>query len=186
MKRVYNAFYHLYSVDDLSGKMSPDEIIVEDSNAGYEFFDNVCKEKGILCENAGGKSEIIDALRASEKEKVLVIADGASIGPGMNELFQYMKAYPHTKCYLPESFEWLILKSGLIDGNAVQDILQRPQDFIERQEYFNWERFFTSVLLQYTKDTYLQYTKHKLNNAHLHARSKQAILEVMERIIEPL
>ncbi|MDE7275128.1 MAG: hypothetical protein K2N95_19145 [Lachnospiraceae bacterium] len=73
MKKVYNAFYCLYSVEELSGKISPNEIIVEDSNSGYEFFDYVCKEKGILCGNAGGKSKIIDVLRASKGESVLVV-----------------------------------------------------------------------------------------------------------------
>lgn len=179
MKRVYNAFYHLYSVEDLSGKGSPDEVIVEDSNSGYEFFDHVCRARGIKCEYAGGKSKIIDALRASESETVLVVADGASIGSEMNELFQYMKAHPHTGCYLPESFEWLILKSGLVDGNAVQDLLQHPQDFIESQEYFSWERFFTNVLIRYTENTYLQYTKHKLNEAYLHDRALRVILAAM-------
>lgn len=183
MKKVYNAFYRLYSVEELSGKISPNEIIVEDSNSGYEFFAYVCKEKGISCGNAGGKSKIIDVLRASKGESVLVIADGASIGPEMNELFQYMKKCPHTRCYLPESFEWLILKSGLIDGNAVRDILQHPQDFIESQEFFSWERFFTSVLVQYTKNTYLYYTKHRLNKAYFHEKSKRAILEIMERVV---
>lgn len=179
MKRVYNAFYHLYSVEDLSGKGSPGEVIVEDSNSEYELFDHVCRARGIKCEYAGGKSKIIDALRASESETVLVVADGASIGSEMNELFQYMKAHPHTGCYLAESFEWLILKSGLVDGNAVQDLLQHPQDFIESQEYFSWERFFTNVLIRYTENTYLQYTKHKLNEAYLHDRALRVILAAM-------
>lgn len=184
MKKVYNEFYHIYSVQDIPEKMRVDEIIVEDSNSGYEFFDHVCKEKRILCENAGGKSKIIDFLQGSTFKNLLVIADGASIGPEMNELFQYMKTHPCTRCYLPESFEWMILKSGIIDGNAVQDILQHPQDFIESQEYFSWERFFTSLLMQYTQGTYLQYSKHKLNEAYLHDKSKMAILDVMEKIMD--
>ncbi len=184
MKRVFNAFYHLYRVEELSEKISPEEVIVEDSNAGYEFFGHVCRARRISCVSAGGKSRLIDALRGSERENVLVIADGASIGPEMNELFQYMKVHSHVRCYLPESFEWLILRSGLIDGNEVKDILQHPQDFIESQEYFSWERFFTNVLIRYTENTYLQYTKHKLNDTYLHDRSVQMISNAMERVLE--
>ncbi len=101
----------------------------------------------------------------------------------MNELFQYMKLHPDTKCYLPESFEWIILKSGLIDGNEVQEILSHPQDFIDSQDYFSWERFFTALLIQYTQDTYLHYSKHRLNEVYLHDRSKMMILKVMEKIV---
>ncbi len=35
-------------------------------------------------------------------------------------LEKLMNANPRIHCYLPESFEWLILKSGLIDGNKIQ------------------------------------------------------------------
>lgn len=115
-------------------------------------------------------------------EKILVIADGASIGPEMNELFQYMQAHPETKCYLPESFEWMILKSGIIDGNTIHDLLEHPHDFIESQQFVTWERFFTSLLIQTTKDTYLHYNKQRLNTAYLHNKSKKAILNVMEGI----
>ena len=127
-------------------------------------------------------TNITDKLQSSKDKNTLVIADGASIGSEMNELFQFMKIHPNTKCYLPESFEWIILKSGLIDGNAVRDILEHPHDFIEGQEYFNWERFFTAILIQYTQGTYLKYSKHKLNEAYIHDKSKKSILDVMDWI----
>ena len=182
MKRVFNEFYHIYGCGEIAEKFRPDQIIVEDSNSGYDFFCNVCSEYGIVCKSAGGKSKIIDQLKESGAENALVIADGASIGPEMNELAQYMRAHPDVKCYLPESFEWIILKSGLIDGNEIQDILAHPQDFAESQDYFSWERFFTDVLIQYTKDTYLQYHKRRLNTVYLHERAKKEILRVCNKI----
>lgn len=183
MKKIYNEFYHIYSSETLLEEVRPDELLVEDSNSGYYFFCDVCEEKGISCKSAGGKSKIKDKLRESEKENVLVIADGASIGPEMNELSQYMKTHPRTKCYLPESFEWIILKSGLIDGNTIQDILEHPQDFIESQTYFNWEQYFTNILIQYTQNTYLKYNKSKLNESYLHEKAKKMILNVMENVL---
>ncbi len=35
---------------------------------------------------------------------------------------------------LPESFEWLILQSGLIKEKELQDILESPEEFIEREK----------------------------------------------------
>jgi hypothetical protein len=78
--------------------------------------------------------------------------------------------------------KWLILKSGQIDGKTIQDILQHPEDFIESKEYFSWEQFFTALLIEYTKDTYLKYTKSHLNEAYLQGKAKQEILDVMEGI----
>ncbi|MCI8447638.1 MAG: translation initiation factor 2 [Eubacterium sp.] len=191
-KRIYNEFYEIYSAESILGKMKsgqtepikfkPDKIIVEDSNSGYEFFLHVCQKAGITCQSSGGKSKIKDLLDKSDQNHILIIADGASIGPEINELFLFMQSHPNTKCYLPESFEWLILKSGLIDGNAVSNILDHPQDFIESQEYFSWERFFTAVLVKYTQNTYLSYSKYQLNNSYLHDRPKKAILDIIEGI----
>ncbi len=76
----------------------------------------------------------------------------------------------------------MILKSGQIDGKAVQDILEHPENFIESQKYFSWERFFTALLVQYTQNSYLKYNKSKLNEAYLQGRMKKAVLDVMEGV----
>ena len=182
-KRVYNEFYHIYGSGEATGEVKPDAVVAEDSNSGFDFFNYVCGECHIPCRNAGGKSKLKDVLQELGYKNTLVVADGASIGPEMNELSQYMKLHPDTKCYLPESFEWLILKSGLIDGNRVREILEHPQDYVESQEYFSWERFFTSLLIQYTHGTYFNYSKRKLNEVYLHEKNRKAILDVMEKIV---
>jgi hypothetical protein len=164
-----------------SGKVKPNTIVVEDSNSGYEFFQEVCMENGVVCLSAKGKSNLKQMV-SHGVGSVLVVADGAAIGSEMNELYQQMRAERSVKCYLPESFEWLILKSGQIDGKTIQDILQHPEDFIESKEYFSWEQFFTALLIEYTKDTYLKYTKSHLNEAYLQGKAKQEILDVMEGI----
>lgn len=86
------------------------------------------------------------------------------------------------KCYLPESFEWLLLKSGVIDKAMVRDILNHPEDFIESQKYFSWERFFTALLAEYTQDSYFRYSKNKLNEVCLHEKIRQAVLNVIEGV----
>ena len=53
---------------------------------------------------------------------------------------------------------------------------------IESREYFSWERFFTAVLVEETKDTYLAYAKRKLNPVYLNDTIKDAVLKQMEMI----
>lgn len=182
LKRTYNEFYHIYSKEKLTSKVVPHRLVVEDSNSGYEFFKNVCDENNIECISAGGKSNIERLLKKQTHTSTLVIADGAAIGPEMNVLYGYMQKHPNVKLYLPESFEWLILKSGIIDGARVQEILEHPEDYIESGEYFSWEQFFTVLLTEETKDTFLQYAKEKLNEAYLRDDVKEAILKVMDNI----
>ncbi len=181
LRRTYNEMYQIYSPETFWGRVRPDTIVVEDSNSGYEFFRAVCEEYNIRCLSAKGKSNLKQAVPQSG-EQILVVADGAAIGSEMNELYQMMKTNSHMKCYLPESFEWLILKSGQIDGKTVQDILEQPEDYIESRKYFSWERFFTALLVEYTQGSYLKYSKSKLNDTYLQGRIKQAVLEVMEGV----
>ncbi len=181
LRRTYNELYQIYSPETFSGQVKPDTIVVEDSSSGYEFFQAVCTERGMGCLSAKGKSNLKQTVPQIKKQ-VLLVADGAAIGSEMNELYQLMKLEPSIKCYLPESFEWVILKSGLIDGKTVRDILEHPEDFAESSEYFSWERFFTALLVEQTKDTYLKYTKSRLNEAYLRDKAKQAILDVIKGV----
>ena len=76
----------------------------------------------------------------------------------------------------------LILKSGLIDGNRIADILQHTEDFLESSEHFSWERFYTKLLISETEGTYLQYSKQKLNDVYLNPNEKEAIIKAAEII----
>ncbi len=84
--------------------------------------------------------------------------------------------------YLPESFEWLILSSGILKKGIVTAILSTPYDYVESEKYFSWERFFTAVLINETKDTYMAYLKRKLNPAYLSDTVKEAIFSQMINI----
>ena len=182
LKQTYNEMYRIYSAKEFHTKRKPKAIIVEDSNSGFDFFRTVCHDTGILCMSAHGKSNLRTAMINSGERNVMAIADGAAIGPEMNELYQFLKSHPDAGCYLPESFEWLILKSGLIDGKEIQEILKCPEEHIESEKYFSWERFFTALLTERTKNSYLSYSKTKLNEAYLNEKPKTAILHTVEGI----
>ena len=173
--RIYSEFYPLY--DDEKPSV-PELLIVEDTNAGYEFFRAICEKVGIECVSANGKSNIYNTIRKCEGKTVLVVADGAAFGPEMERVFSLRKA-KRVMFYLPESFEWLILKSGLIDGNRVMEILDHPYDHIISEKYFSWERFFSALLVEETEDTYLKYKKSKLNKNYLNDENLMAIKAVI-------
>ena len=180
-KKVYQQMYRIYAnVQNVPVK--PERIIVEDSNAGYDFFHAVANESGVSCESAGGKSNIFAMLEETQKEQICVIADGAAIGPEMSRLYKMAEKMKNISLYLPESFEWIILSSGLIDGKEVEKILETPENYIDSKEYFSWERFFTRLLMQETKDSYLSYKKSRLNKTYLHPKNRNAILKSIEGI----
>ena len=91
-----------------------------------------------------------------------------------------MKA--NIKLYLPESFEWLILQSGIINEREIKKILEEPEQYIDSKDYFSWEQYFTKLLMEYTEGTYLQYHKSKLNETYLHDKNKRQILESIKGV----
>ena len=44
LKQTYNEMYNIYNMDSLKSDLKPEVVITEDSNSGYQFFENVCKE----------------------------------------------------------------------------------------------------------------------------------------------
>ena len=180
-RKVYQQMYQIYSnIQDVPVK--PEKIITEDSNSGYDFFEAVSRQKGMSCESAGGKSNIFSLLKDAGNEEICVIADGATIGPEMNRLYKQSEKHKNIKLYLPESFEWIILKSGLIEGKKLKEILEKPEEYIDSREFLSWERYFTKLLTNITQGTYLKYNKSKLNGTYLHEKNKEQILRSIEGI----
>ena len=152
----------------------PQTVIVEDSNAGFEFFRALCDKAGCECVSAGGKGNVLRELRRCSSERILVMADGAAFGPHM-EMVLALADQKGAGLFLPESFEWLVLKSGLVRSGELDQMLADPASFVESREFFSWERFFEAVLVGETRGTYLSYAKRKLNPAYLQEREFSAV-----------
>jgi hypothetical protein len=171
VRKFYSQNKRLYSKSKL--ETVPDLVIVEDSNSGFEFWRAVCAKAQIACVSANGKSNVARALldAPAHARHILVVADGAAFGPEMEQV--HMLAQQRgADLFLPESFEHMVLSSGLVraqgaSGAAVADILANPAAFIDSQQYFSWENFFTDELVSATAGTYLQYSKAHLNDAYL-------------------
>lgn len=177
LQQTYQEFYRIYGDVKNSIQFNPDIIIVEDSNAGYEFFENAAEDRVWETISAGGKSNIYKLLKKFDNKKILVIADGAAFGPEMDRVMKKINLSADKAIFLPESFEWLILKSDVIRDKALEEVLDNPGDYIESREYMSWERFFTALLVDKTKDTYLCYSKSKLNEAYKNKKIQQTILQ---------
>ena len=181
LKQSYHSFYRIYP-DSTTENIKPEKILTEDSNSGYQFFDAVCKEQQIQCDTANGKSNVFSYLKVHKDEKILVIADGAAFGPEMDRVLQLVQTRKNLALYLPESFEWLILSSGILKDAETTQILQTPSGYIDSKEYFSWEHYFTALLIEKAAGTYLNYTKKTLNEAYLRDGVKNAILGQMQKV----
>ena len=134
------------------------------------------------CETMNGKSNVFHYLNMHKNERILVIADGAAFGSGIDRVMQLMGGKDQVVLYLPESFEWLILKAKVVKSKWADQVLEKPWEYVERKTYFSWERFFTAVLIEETNGSYLAYAKRKLNPAYLNDSVKDSILEQMTKI----
>lgn len=182
LKQSYNELYRLYGADTYENNVKPEVVITEDSNSGYQFFEAVCREKQLGCESMQGKSNVFHYLNVHKKEKILVIADGAAFGSEIDRVIQLINGRENIALYLPESFEWLILSAGVLKNSRIDKTLADPSEYVESRKFFSWERFFTAVLIEETKGTYLEYAKRKLNQAYLNQAIKNAILEQIKGI----
>lgn len=139
------------------------------------------------CISAHGKSNISRSVLCHSSSSCLIIADGAAFGSEMERIMEMIHAGYRITMYLPESFEWLILKSGILKDNEIGTILNAPEDYIESREFLSWERFFTALLTNKTAGTYYRYSKASLNRAFLHSKEKNAILAVIpENIVHTI
>ena len=177
---VYHHMYRIYGDGKLNTVQAepPSTIITEDSNSGYEFFSALAEKAGLSCFYAGGASRIFELLQEM-KGSVTVIADGAAFGSQMARIYQTVCRKSGIRLYLPESFEWIILASDVLSDNEVRAILKNPADYIDSKTYFSWERFFTSLLVSKSNDTWLKYNKSELNPVYLKGKCKEDVLAVL-------
>ncbi len=192
IKQVYNESYWLYEEYTIDGIIKPTFIITEDSKTGHQFFSSL----GIKCDTAGGKSKIVDKIIERDENMVLIIADGAALGPEIDAITKALKVNKNYALYTPESFEWLLLKSDLFSNtvatsNEIKEILERPSDYIESSQYFSWERFFTSYLVGITTEMQKGHEmigykypsdKGKLPEAYLRKQTIEKVLKNIPKI----
>lgn len=162
------------------------KIIIEDSKSGLLFFSKLFLNLPVISSN--GNSNIKLYLQNLNENNILIIADGAAFGPYIDECLNYIHSIDQrVVLFLPESFEWLLLKSKVIDFEDLDQILENPSDYIECSKYVSWERFFTDLAIKYSDEKY-KYSKHNLNNFYLQSvnldKVKSILPEELQKIID--
>lgn len=179
-RRVYNEMHRLYHFDVREMK-EPEAVITEDSNSGYEYFHALYGDR---CISAHGKSNVYDRIRSVWDKTVLAVVDGAAFGSEIGKIFRYQET-GKMKCtlYAPESFEYLILSSGLID--VPKGILQETYLYADSRTFMSWEEFYSSYLADATRNTVYQYSKLKLADVYKTEGAVARIAAVMPETITP-
>lgn len=183
-KRVYSDIDKMYDKPHKASlPFKPQVIITEDSGAGFQFFDSIARELGIQCISANGKSGVFRELAAHPSKKVVVIADGAAFGSEIEDIVKQQTLWTNrVGIYLPESFEWIILSSGVVALEDM-DMLDSPERYADSVEYMSWERYFTELLEETTKESkYQKYSKDKLAEFYLQDRVKKDIRQFIKGI----
>lgn len=178
----YHSFKKLYKADGkhvygTAKKMKYASVLTEDSKAGYEFFSKYADNKGMNCFSAGSNASVFKWIQEKENSNTLVIADGAAFGSEMNRVMKLQECGAKFRLCLPESFEWLILKSGLIKSEDIIEILNTPSEYIESSKFFSWERFFSSLLINETVGTPFKYEKDEMNPTYLNHQNISIIVK---------
>lgn len=175
---------HIYSASNTRRKFQFDIFLTEDSKSGYQFFKNCFDGTKVICESSGSNSEIFKWLRNYveqenfREKKVFVLADGAAFGSEIDRVLKLQSLTDDNfRICLPESFEWLILKSGLIKVSDLVSVLENPSEYIDSRDYFSWENFFEDFLIRNTLNTPFQYAKKEINPIYLNKNNSKKITE---------
>lgn len=140
--------------------IKPDYIITEDEKVGYRFYKDTLKDKGVVCISAKSKDKIIKTILdiPDDFKTLVIIADGAAFGSNIEGVLDIVdfklrgKVGRKIRILLPESFEYIILASGIIKVDKTK--LVETYNFAESSVYFSWERYYTELLEEESNGIY--------------------------------
>lgn len=183
IKESYHSFKEIYSNYPILENNKLQNVITEDSNSGYQFFSKAFNKCNVI--SANGNSNIVKKVKEIGDGDTLVIADGAAFGALIENCLDYFESQLNRRIslWLPESFEYLILKSGAIEIKGLADVLEETSKYVECKRYISWERFFTETLIELTRDKIEKYSKDILNEYYLQDKiARMIIKEIPEKI----
>lgn len=167
IKESYHEFRGVYSNYPILENNKIQNVVTEDSNSGYQFWINVFKDSNVISSNGNGN--LIKRVKALKSGDTLVIADGAAFGSLIESCIDSFKIQLDRRIslWLPESFEYLILRSGIIHSEKLSNVLENTSEYVDCKKYESWERFFTDILIELTADGIEKYSKDTLNEYYL-------------------
>ena len=167
IKESYHEFKEIYSNYPIIENNKVQNVVTEDSNSGYQFWMHVFKNSNVTSSNGNGN--LMKRVKELESGDILVIADGAAFGSLIETCMSSFQIQTERgiALWLPESFEYLILKSGIFKSDKITQILDNIPEYVESEKYESWENFFTDILIMLTADGVEKYSKNLLNSYYL-------------------
>lgn len=165
--RMFCKQQQIYKSNNIAQNAIISKIVTEDSKTGYEFYNEYAKTHNIQCEHADGKTNVSKKiLNKNNSQTTLIIVDGAAYGSEMNNTMILINSIPGYILFTPESFEWLLLNSNILNEPYITEVLKAPYNYIESSEFFSWEKYFTDLLNKATKESNIM-PYNKSNNKSL-------------------
>lgn len=169
-----------YAINNARKKKADfDTLLTEDSKSGLEFYEHYFSGSKVKCISAGSNTSIYGWLVENCDKNIFVVADGAAFGAEMNRVMSLQQKYPNITICLPESFEWMILKSGLLKMENLEAVLANPSNYIESADYSSWEQFFTEFLIKNSQGTHFSYSKKGINSFYVVKRNMDKVVAVI-------
>ena len=165
--RIFCKQQQIYKSNNIAQNAIISKIVTEDSKTGYEFYNEYAKTHNIQCEHADGKTNVSKKIvNKNNSQTTLIIVDGAAYGSEMNNTMILINSIPGYILFTPESFEWLLLNSNILNEPYITEVLKAPYNYIESSEFFSWEKYFTDLLNKATKESNIM-PYNKSNNKSL-------------------
>ena len=77
----------------------------------------------------------------------------------------------------------LLLKANVVPELNVNVILKQPEDYVDSKKYVSWERYFTDLLVDNTRNSPIwAYSKRKLLKMYLSSKVVNAVKKIMKLI----
>lgn len=77
----------------------------------------------------------------------------------------------------------LLLKANVVPELNVNVILKQPEDYVDSKKYVSWERYFTDLLVDNTRNSQIwAYSKRKLQKMYLSSKVVNAVKKIMKLI----
>ena len=165
--RMFCKQQQIYKSNNIAQNAIISKIVTEDSKTGYELYIEYAKTHNIQCEHADGKTNVSKKIvNKNNSQTTLIIVDGAAYGSEMNNTMILINSIPGYILFTPESFEWLLLNSNILNEPYITEVLKAPYNYIESSEFFSWEKYFTDLLNKATKESNIM-PYNKSNNKSL-------------------
>lgn len=169
-----------YSLSSAAPKHDFDVLLTEDSKSGFEFFASRFAGGRVECVSGNNNAGLVAWLNAHAGQRVFAVADGAAFGAYAQRTLQLQARYRDTMVVcLPESFEWLLMKSGVFHSKTLEKILEDPSAWVDSGEFTSWEQFFTHLIKEESFGTAFAYQKGSLSDAYKAPKNADKVMALI-------